>query len=130
MDTSDCSYLVLSNYCLLSNDADRLFLELGNNWKGRSAHCGELSNNRSAPTDIYVFKYLGVRHSMALGEIWGSNNTRFSIYCADFTSNSKTYHSGFLLGSDPLHYVVSDFNSWSNVLCCWWQSKKRLTLRR
>ena len=70
-----------------------------------------------------IFMFLSVfgliRHSMAMGEIGGSDNTRFSICCADFTSNSKTYHSRFLLGNDPLHYVVSDFNSWSNVLCCW-----------
>jgi len=116
MDSLDCTYLVISDHCLLSDDVYRLCMELGDNRNSRPACSGGLSSRRSTAPNFDVSECPGIRHRLALGEIGGSDFPYFPVGDAFAASNSKTDHSRFLSLSDSISYVVGDSHSWNTVL--------------
>jgi len=87
-DTLDCTYLALSNHCLLSDNAYRLCMALGDNRKSRPVYGGGLSPRRSTTPNLDVSECPGIRPRLALREIWGSDYPSFPVRSAFVASNS------------------------------------------
>jgi len=116
MDVPDCPYLVITDYPLLSANANWLCMELGDNRKSRPVYGGGLSPRRSTTPNLDVSECPGIRHRLALGEIGGSDYPCFPISSDLVASNSKTDHSRFLSLSSTLSYVDGDCRSWNIIL--------------
>ena len=116
MDSPDCTYLVLSDHCFLSDYVCWLCMEHGDDRRSRSVCGGGLPARRSTAPNLDVSECSGFRHRLALGEIRGHDYPCFPISNVFVASNSNTDHSRFLSLSDPISYDGGDCHSWNPVL--------------
>jgi hypothetical protein len=116
MDAPNSANLVISDHCLLSDDACWLCMELGDDRKSRSVCDGRLSRHRGTTSNLDVSECSRIRHRLALGEIGRSHYTCFRVSNAFTASNSKTCYSRFLSLRDPLSFGGGDCYSWNTIL--------------